>query len=175
MDGATYFPWVQGKIRSKEIMCLASIAEAPLEAAIDIQTWRSFGVKSTLGFPLSVGDGPAFGVLSFDSTTQERELPEALVRRLQLLAQVFANALARKRTEQELRESETRLRLAAASARAGLWTLEPVSGQIWATDEAKALYGLRPTDELDMKRFLAFVHPDDRQIVMTAIEEETPV
>ncbi|MGA7408938.1 MAG: sigma 54-interacting transcriptional regulator [Bryobacteraceae bacterium] len=174
MDGNTYFPWVQRKLTGKEIMCLARIADAPPDAAIDQQTWLALGVKSTLGFPLWIGEGPVFGVLSFDSTTQERELPDALVKRLQLLAQVFANALARKRSEQELRESEERLRLAAAAAKAGLWTLEPRSGEIWATDEAKALHGLRPADKFDLNILLALVHPDDRKVVLSAIEEETP-
>jgi formate hydrogenlyase transcriptional activator len=170
MDGNAYFPWCKQKLMDKEIVCVPRPAEAPPEAAVDKQTWRAFGIKSTLGFPLSVGNGTVFGVLSFDSTTQERELPEALVKRLQLLAQVFANALARKRTEQELRDSEERLRLAAASAKAGLWTLEPVSGQIWATDETKELFGLGSAEEIDLKKFLDLVHPEDRESVRDIIE-----
>jgi PAS domain S-box-containing protein len=46
------------------------------------------------------------------------------VKRLQLVAQIFANALARKRADQAQRESEARLSLAADAAAAGLWSLD---------------------------------------------------
>ena len=41
---------------------------------------------------------------------------------------------------ERLRESEARLSLAAASANAGLWTLDPDTGQIWATDKLYELF-----------------------------------
>jgi ATP/maltotriose-dependent transcriptional regulator MalT len=47
---------------------------------------------------------------------KERAWPDALVKRLQLVAQIFSNALARKRADQALRESERRLSLAAEYA-----------------------------------------------------------
>ena len=50
--------------------------------------------------------------------------------RLQLVAQVFTNALARKRADEALRESEERLNLAADSAEAGLWTLRLSHGRL---------------------------------------------
>ena len=50
-----------------------------------------------------MGGGTPVGALGFTSRT-EREWPNALVKRLQLVAQIFANALARKRADQQLRE-----------------------------------------------------------------------
>jgi len=40
---------------------------------------------------------------------EERDWPETVVKGLKLIAQVFANALARKQADQALRESEARL------------------------------------------------------------------
>ena len=71
--------------------------------------------------PLSTGGGPLIGVLTFDTLKAERVWPEELVQRLTLVAQVFSNALAGKRSEQVLRESEARLSLAADSAGSGIW------------------------------------------------------
>ena len=51
-----------------------------------------------------------FGVLNFDVTREERDWPPELVTRLQLIAQIFANALARRLTDEALRESEQHLR-----------------------------------------------------------------
>jgi len=171
MDAGTYFPWCQGILRDKGIVCVPNTAETPQEAATDQQTWQSFGIKSTLGFPLWIGNGAVFGVLSFDSTTRPRKYSETLVQRLQLLAQVFGNAIARKRIEQALIGSEMRLRLAAGAAKAGLWTLKADTGQIWATDESKALFGLAPSEELTLNKFLDLVYMEDRESVRNIIEE----
>ena len=171
MDGEMYFPWTKQKLMKREIVCFSSTAQAPVEAATDKKSWQAFGIKSILDFPLWVGNGSVFGVLTFDATIGEREWPEALVNRLQTLAQVFANALARKRTEQALAQSEERLRLAAASADAGLWTLEAGSGKLWATDKTKELFGFGPDEEFDLRRFLSLVHPEDVEFVRSIIEE----
>src|SRR6516162_11620421 len=109
MSGSEFFPWAQRKLQAKEIVDVPNTAEAPPDAARDMETWRQFGIKSALGIPLSVGGGPTIGVLSFDATRQERSLPVPVQRRLLLIAQVFANALDRKNAEQKLRESEARL------------------------------------------------------------------
>ncbi len=171
MDGDTYFPWVQEKLVRKEIVRVESTADVPPEAATDKKYWEIYGVKSVLAFPLWVGNDPIFGVLAFDATTEERAWPDALVNRLQLIAQLFVNALTRKRTEQVLRESEARLRLAAASANAGLWTLDTASGRFWTTDKASELFGFGPTEEFDLEKFLSLVHQEDREAVRSILEE----
>jgi formate hydrogenlyase transcriptional activator len=53
--------------------------------------------------PLSVGGGPTFGLLTFAVMREERDWPEPVVKGLQLVAQVFANAFARKQMEGQLR------------------------------------------------------------------------
>jgi len=171
MSAQKFFPWTQAKLMAGETISVPNTAEGPPEASIDRETWRHFGVKSTLGFPLSVGGGSVFGVVSFDATRQVRACPEPLLKRLRLIAQVFANALERKRADQKLRESEARLSLAAASANAGLWTLEAETGQIWATEKTHELFGLPPGEEMNLDIFLALVHPEDRETVRHAIQQ----
>ena len=100
------------------------------------------------------GESPV-GALGFNTTRAERDWPDALVKRLQLVAQVFANALARKRADEALRESEERLALAADSAEAGLWILDYRTGVFWATDRARAIFGFSPDEVVDMERFEA--------------------
>ena len=109
--------------------------------------------------------------LSFDATQKERDWPEALQKRLQVIAQVFANALARKQTDETLRESEMRLSLAADSANAGLWTLVPETGHIWATKKAFELFGLPWSEDFTLEKFLDTVHPEDREAVQEVIND----
>src|SRR5664279_1896751 len=171
MSATEFFPWTQAKLFAGEIIAVPNTTEVPPEASTDREAWHRFGVKSTLGFPLSVGGAPVFGVISFDATREIRACPEPLLQRLQLLAQVFANALERKRAEQKLRDSEARLSLAATSANAGLWTLEPETGHIWATEKTYELLGFSSREELNVDKFLVLVHPEDREIVRRAIHE----
>ena len=117
-----------------------------------------------------MGGEPPVGALAFNTLRAERDWPDALVKRLQLVAQVFANALARKRHELSLRESEERLALAADSAEAGLWTLDYGTGVFWATERARAIFGYSPDEVISMERFEASVHPDDWDLVRGAIE-----
>ena len=165
------FPWALGKIAIKQIVCVSAMASLPAEAARDRETWLYYGIKSALVFPLSAGGGPVFGSLSFDATQKERDWPEALQKRLQVIAQVFANALERKQADETLRESETRLSLAADSANAGLWTLVPETGQIWATKKAFELFGLPWAEDFTLEKFLDTVHPEDREAVQEVIND----
>ena len=67
---------------------------------------ETLGLRSNLSLPLLVGGKP-MGVLSFGTFKTERQWPAHLVNRLRLLAEVFANALARRASEEALREALT--------------------------------------------------------------------
>ena len=53
-------------------------------------------------FPLAVGGDPPVGALALNTVSSPRDWPDEIVNRLRLVAQVFANALARKRLELKL-------------------------------------------------------------------------
>jgi len=171
MDGVEFFPWVASKIYNNELVVLPDTSQAPPEAARDMESWKYFQIKSTLGIPLTVGGGPLIGVLSFEATRTPRDWPPLLVSRLQLVAQVFANALDRRAAEEKLRESEARLNLAASSANAALWSLDPNTGEVWASDAVAELFGVTSASVLSLAVILGLVHPQDRLKVQDAIRE----
>jgi PAS domain S-box-containing protein len=173
MFGPDCFPWTQAQGMANGMVCVPDTSKLPPEAAIDRENCLKYSIKATIGFPLVVGRGPIFGAIGFEAIREPRDWPEALQNRLRLIAQVFANALERKNAEKKLRESEARLSLAAASANAGLWTLDPDTGQIWATEELYELLGLSAVDTFDLEKFLAVVHPEDREPVREVIRDAT--
>ena len=56
-----------------------------------------------------MGGAPPIGILGLNTTRAERDWPDALVKRLQLVAQLFANALARKQADTERKRMEDQL------------------------------------------------------------------
>jgi two-component system, LuxR family, sensor kinase FixL len=164
------YPWVRRQLAAGRNIILASLNEMPAEAARDREASCKLGIKSNLTLPLAVEGGLTIGAFCLNTTRAERDWPDVLVKRLQLVAQIFANALARKRTELTLREREERLTLAAAYAEVGLWELDYASQAFWTSERAQSLFGYLPNEVVTLDRFKASVHPDDWSFVQESIE-----
>ena len=98
------FPWVHQTLLRGGSVRFSTLEELPAEAARDRAAFRNIQQKSNLIFPLA-STGRVFGALSFGTVTGEREWPDVLVQRLQLMADIFANALARQRSELTLQDA----------------------------------------------------------------------
>ncbi|HEU5276679.1 MAG TPA: MASE1 domain-containing protein [Xanthobacteraceae bacterium] len=68
-----------------------------------------------------------------------------------------------RRAEAATRESEERMRFAAASANIGLWYFERASGQFWMTEHCREMLGLAPDAPLTPELVQRTIHPDDRK------------
>jgi formate hydrogenlyase transcriptional activator len=172
-DANILCPWLLNQVRRGDTVALSSLEDLPAEAARDKEVLSRHGTKSTVVIPLSTG-GAVIGALIFATMHEHREWPETLVKRLQLVAQVFSNAIARARYDQALRNNEARLRLAAESAGAGLWVLDYATNHIWATEKARELFGLNTGEELAFEEFIRRVHPDDRPAVFQTMPQIPP-
>jgi len=106
------FPWVRQEILAGRVVVQRSLAEMPAAVANDREASRRASVKSFLTLPLSLGGETPIGVISFNTTRRERDWSPALVERLHLVAEIVTNALARKKADQDLHESEDSIRLA---------------------------------------------------------------
>ena len=89
------YPWFKQQLMAIRIVGFSSLEELPEEAARDRESFRQLGIKSNLSLPLSVGGGPLIGAFCLNAMRATRDWPDALVNRLRLVAQIFANALAR--------------------------------------------------------------------------------
>lgn len=170
MDAEEYFPWCLQQLRAGKVVAVSSMEELPPEAARDREVWRHFGIKTTLTIPLSAGGGPLVGALSFNDMQKERPWPDALVQRLQLVAQVFANAIARKRSDQALSESEERLSLATTAAGMGVWMWDVSRDEIWATEDWRRMFGFPLETVIRYEAILERIHPQDREAVHRAVQ-----
>jgi PAS domain S-box-containing protein len=169
-DAREYFPWALERLRAGKAV-VWSMNDLPEEAARDVEVWLHFGLKSVLNLPLSVGGNRPIGLLAFNDMCSIRQWTEPLVQRLQLVAEVFTNALERRRADLALQENEQRLSLAADSAGAGLWSLNFATSRYWLTNKTRELFNFGPDEVVTFDRFLSAVHSEDRPTVRQVINE----
>jgi PAS domain S-box-containing protein len=79
---------------------------------------------------------------------------------------------AREHTQREIQESEERLRQAQTVAHVGSFDWNPVSGELWWSDEHYRLWGLEPrTIQPSYEIFHQAVHPDDMPLVDELLDQ----
>ena len=76
----------------------------------------------------------------------------------------------RRRVEQELRDSEERLRLAQEASGIGVWDWDTRSNRLQWSDQTFHIFGLQPGEQkLDESFFMTMVYPEDQPTVKLAI------
>ena len=74
-----------------------------------------------------------------------------------------------RRAERTTRESEERISFAAAASNVGLWQYELATGSFWATDYCRTLFGLSPSEPLNLDRLVSRIHPNDAPTASAAL------
>jgi signal transduction histidine kinase len=91
------------------MIVLSSLDDFPPEASKDLAAARGVGLKSNVTIPLRIG-GNIVGAILFGTVSHERPWSQKEVQRLKLVAEIFGNALERKRVEAEVRRLSEELR-----------------------------------------------------------------
>ncbi len=164
------YPWAREQLMAGRVIKVSSLEEMPAEAARDRETLRQFGIKSNLALPLLVGGQAPLGILGLGTMRAERDWPEVLVKRLQLVAQIFANALERKRTDQVLGASEELNRATFDQAAVGIAHVGTDGRWLRVNDKLCAIVGY-PREELLQLTFQDITHPDDLEIDLDYVRQ----
>ncbi|EMI55844.1 transcriptional regulator, NifA subfamily, Fis Family [Rhodopirellula sallentina SM41] len=106
-------PWFIEQFREGEFVFLRDVMEELPESADQERKYcRAHGIQSNVAVPLRVG-GESLGGLTFAFMRQRCDWSREVIMRLNLIGEVFANALLRRKNENALRtalEENTRLR-----------------------------------------------------------------
>lgn len=111
------FPWSSAIILRNEVVHISSLDELPPEAAAEAADCRERGVQSLLGIPVLSRD-KLVGFLCFECLERPQDWSPREVTQLRIVAEIFAAALDRKRSEKRLaRQLSYEQRVAALSRR----------------------------------------------------------
>jgi signal transduction histidine kinase/integral membrane sensor domain MASE1 len=127
------FPWTLGRLVASESVVVSSVDRLPPEAAVDRAALQRLGLKSGFAVPLTER-GRVIGAL-VSGGAGDVEWPGDLSINLRLVAEVLANVLARKRTEDALRRSELMKSAILESLTSGVVVVGP-AGEILAHNDS---------------------------------------
>ncbi len=102
------FAWFLKQLADKGVFYCPSVRELGPEAQLEKQEWLREGIQSLISVPM-VFQGEMVGLIGFDSVRSERSWPEEILFLLRMVGESFANALERRRGENELRLAHQQL------------------------------------------------------------------
>jgi GAF domain-containing protein len=115
------FPWAFQKLLMRhEVVSIATLDEMPVEANIDLETYKAWHIRSHLNIPIVVTGSEDY-IIAINAVRNERTWPEEYIPRLRLLGEIFANALERQHAQGVLHESEARFRQMADASPIMIW------------------------------------------------------
>jgi PAS domain S-box-containing protein len=182
---ANQWPWWTSHAQRGEAVLCSDPQLLPEQASFEKQYLLANGIQSIASVPLEVG-GRTMGGMTFVAHKRRVSWGADLVKQLRVLAEIFSNALERKRTTQALvvsiselkrsesvlRESEERLRLAMESSKCVGWEWNLKSGQDNWFGDLGTMFGIQSDSYVGRPEdFHRFVHPDDRKQVAEAVAD----
>ena len=96
------FPWWMEKLHRFENVYIPRVSELPPEAAGEREILQAQDILSAIAVPI-IYSGALLGFVGFDSVRTERAWRDDEIRLLRMTTDIFANALARKEAQAELK------------------------------------------------------------------------
>jgi two-component system CheB/CheR fusion protein len=103
---------------------------------------------------LDKANGGQLILLDIEDITDKRKIEEGLAE-IELLFQ----------------ESKDRLQLAIDAAGLGTWDYNTLTGELISDSRCKEMFGLLPLEKIDYKRFIALIHPDDKDRIDEVLQQ----
>jgi PAS domain S-box-containing protein len=138
---------------------------------------RAEGIRALAFFPLAAGGRLVGKFMAY------YEVPHAFTKDDENLAVTIARQLGfsidRRRTEDDLRRNEERLRLASQAGKIGLWEWNIADNTVSWSDSLYGMHGVEKEDfDATVEGFTALVHPEDRtrvgDAIRNALTEDAP-
>jgi len=164
-------PWTARRLLAGELVAVSHLEEFPPAAVEERNYARLNGGACTLALPMRIGGG-VVGAVSFGAVLAPRNWTAEIVRRLQLVSAIFANALERKRAEAEIRRLSEELRQASQVMTMGALTAslahelnQPLGAILNNAKAARRLLAAKTPDLTEIDGALDDIISDDARAV----------
>lgn len=166
LDGLS---WTVQQLREFKIIHAPSVPDLP-EPRKSIS--QSFGVQSYIAVPIAY-EGCLIGSLAFNSIRTAKTWSAEDATLLRALADIFASALMRKRSEEALRESEERFRQLAENIDSVFWMMSADERRtLYISPAYERIWGRSPQQLYDFQDWLDSIHPEDYERVVECLEQQ---
>jgi PAS domain S-box-containing protein len=128
------------------------------------------GLHAAFAFPILFNQ-KFLGVMEFFSH-EIRQPDEAMLAMFAGIGSQIGQFMERQSGAEALRENEERLRLATQTGKVGVWDWDVVANRVSWTDSLYHIHGVT-SEQFDgsVEGFASLVHPDDREVVSTALDK----
>ncbi len=172
LNAGEAFPWLVGRIMSDQLIILSKLPDdLPPEATKERASLIVDPVKAHITVPLKIG-GKIVGGVTFSMLLKERVWSEKEVQRLKLVAEIFGNALERKRAFAEHRRLTEELRRVSQVVTMGELTAslahelnQPLGAIMNNARAARRLFASRTPDLAEIDSALNDIILDDARAV----------
>ncbi len=165
------FPWMTARLQQGDVVSFSALETLPDDAAVDRQSYLAHRVKPQVAIPLMAG-GTVVGGLVFSTGDAGRSRPDELLlmQQLQLLGEIFANALSRKQGEletQRLRQELTHIGRVSAlgelTASLAHELNQPLTAILSNAQAAQRLLAVDVIDLEEVREILSDIVADDKR------------
>lgn len=167
-------PWKPGAQTPRPIV-MSDIEAADLSSELKTVILKE-GIRALAFIPLTYAGHLIGKFMAY--FPEPRALDTEDVQLAQVIADTLALGIERHRTEEILRQSESKLRQALEAGRMGSWEWDLTTNKVSWSPQLEALHGLAPgTFDGSFEAYQKDIHPEDRERVLTSIaktlEEDT--
>jgi len=161
---AKQLPFIMETMSKGETLAFSDTESLPAEAEPDKHFLRAQGVVAGAVIPLSAGER-VMGMLSLAMTRRQKTWPRELLRQCRLVAEVFANALDRRRHEENLAQAEQKYRTVADFTYAWEYWAKLDGSLEYVSPSCERITGYTARDFMDTPSlFNEIVIPEDRDV-----------
>ena len=171
VDNTRFYPWLANRVRSGELTVISSLEEIPPDGSRDLSGFRFVGTKSNVTIPLRIGE-VVVGAVLFGTVFSERAWSQIDIQRLKLVAEIFGNALERKRAEGEIRRLSEELRQVSQVVTIGELTAalahelnQPLAAILSNARAVRRMLAAKPSDLAEIDTAVGDIINDDARAV----------
>ena len=157
------FPWVMNKLYNLENIVISDVDDLPQQAENLKQTLKEQDIKSAILIPIP-GKESIAGFWGIDAVDEKKAWNNNIINLLQIIGEIFGNALKQSEYEAKLKRNQERLQLSLWGANIGLWDWNVKEDEVNFNKQWANMFGY-DTDNIknDLSTWKDMIHPEDKQ------------